>query len=187
MSATPFDSSLAGVHRLVWIALCAALMTVGAYAHVPLWGVPFSMQIFFALMAGMLLGPLAGAGSMALYVAAGAMGLPVFAGGKAGLAVLVGPTGGYLVGFILAAAIMGLARRGAKEAAAGWLQMLIMTLGALAVVYILGVTQLKFVLNLSWHKAVTVGFFPFILFDVMKAAGAVTVYRYMRAKGLAPA
>ena len=174
---------LSFLHRLVWTALMAALLAVGAYMHFPLWGVPFSMQPLFALLAGMLLGPAHGSAAVALYLVAGLVGLPVFAGGKAGLAVLIGPTGGYLFGFLVCAGLAGLAvtpgpwtwRRGGLWGLAG-----------LAGVYLLGVAQLRLVLDVNWSKALTIGFMPFIVFDLVKLAVAVTVADRLRAKGLAP-
>ncbi|WP_029898813.1 biotin transporter BioY [Desulfohalovibrio reitneri] len=173
---------LAGLHKMVWTALMAALVTAGAFMQLPLGPVPFTMQPFFAMLAGFVLGPLYGAAAVGLYVAAGLLGLPVFAGGKAGLAVLLGPTGGYLFGFILGAAVCGLAARGQMT----WRRGLLFGLANLAVVYGLGLLQLKAVLSLDWLKALAVGFAPFILQDLVKLGMAVATTRFLRSKGLAP-
>lgn len=176
------ESSLSSLHRLVWTALCAALMAAGAYAQFPLWGVPFSMQPLFALLAGFLLGPRLGFLSMALYVAAGAAGLPVFAGGRSGLAHLLGPTGGYLLGFVLAAGITGRA----GPAPLSWGRGLALGLVALVVVYGVGMLRLRAVLGFDWPKTLAVGFVPFIGFDLIKLAAAVAVRRHLQARGLMP-
>jgi biotin transport system substrate-specific component len=182
---TNLPPHLAGLHRLVWMALLAALTAVGAYLHFPLWGVPFSMQPFFVILAGLLLGPRDGALCIALYVAAGCIGLPVFAGGKAGLATLLGPTGGYLVGFIAAAGCIGLAVPSEKGAVT-WARGILWGLVALAVTYGFGVGGLALALDLTLAKAVAIGFVPFILPDLVKLAAAVAVQRFLAARGLVP-
>src|SRR5512133_1411896 len=101
----PPADRLAATHRLVWTALLAACIAAGAWLQLPIGPVPVTLQPLFIVLAGFLLGPARGAAAVALYVLAGVLGMPVFAGGKAGLGVLLGPTGGYLVGFILAAAV----------------------------------------------------------------------------------
>ena len=88
-------------------ALGAALTAVGSRIAIPFWPVPVTLQVFFVLLCGVALGRKWGALAQAEYVAAGLMGLPVFAGGRAGPAALLGPTGGYLVGFIAAAYATG--------------------------------------------------------------------------------
>jgi biotin transport system substrate-specific component len=99
--------------RLVLLAVLGALLlTVAAYIKVPFWPVPLTMQTFVVLVVGAAYGARLGAATVTLYLAEGAAGLPVFAGGG-GLAYMAGPTGGYLVGFLAAAAVIGwLAERG---------------------------------------------------------------------------
>lgn len=96
------------IRRAVAVATFAALTAVGARMSVPLSGtpVPFTLQPVAVLLAGLLLGPILGAGSQFAYLALGAAGLPVFAAGG-GLAYLGGPTGGYLMAFPVAAAVAG--------------------------------------------------------------------------------
>ena len=81
---------LASLHRLVWTALCAALMAIGAYLHIPLGPVPISLQTFFVLLSGALLGPRKGAAAQMSYLAMGATGMPVFAGLAGGFPYLLG-------------------------------------------------------------------------------------------------
>jgi len=96
------------VRRVIAVSAFAALSALGARLSVPLPGtpVPFTLQPVAVLLAGLLLGARAGAASQLTYLAAGAMGLPVFAAGG-GLAYLAGPTGGYLLAFPVAAALAG--------------------------------------------------------------------------------
>ena len=173
------------LHTLVWAALLAALLAAGAYIHIPLWGVPFSMQPLFAMLAGYLLGPTRGPMAVGLYLLAGLGGLPVFAGGKAGLAVLLGPTGGYLIGFLLGASSTGMAVR-EETALPSWKTGLAWGVLAQLSIFLPGVVQLKNVLDLTWVKALTIGFVPFILPDILKMLAALAVARYLRKSGLAP-
>jgi biotin transport system substrate-specific component len=181
---TPPENRLAALHRLVWIALLAACVAVGAWLQLPIGPVPITLQPLFVFLAGYLLGPAGGAAAVALDVAAGVLGLPVFAGGKAGLGVLLGPTGGYLVGFILGAAVTGLAApRGGRI---GWARGVATGVLALAVAYAVGAARLAQVLHLDARKAIAVGVLPFVAFDAVKLAVALVVARQLRAQGLAP-
>jgi biotin transport system substrate-specific component len=92
---------------MVYASLMAALTAVGAYVHIPLGPVPIVLQNLFVLLAGLLLGSRWGAISIGIYLLVGAIGIPVFAGAKGGIAHFMGPTGGYLFGFLLASYITG--------------------------------------------------------------------------------
>jgi len=175
---------LASIHRLVWIALLAACVAVGAWLQLPIGPVPITLQPLFVFLAGYLLGPAGGAAAVALDVAAGVLGLPVFAGGKSGLGVLLGPTGGYLVGFVLAAAVTGLAApRGGRI---GWARGIATGVLALAIAYLVGAARLAQVLHLDARKAFAVGVAPFVVLDAVKLGVALLVARQLRARGLAP-
>jgi biotin transport system substrate-specific component len=136
-----------------------------AQLTVPLWPVPVSGQTLGILLAGALLGARRGTATVALYIAEGAAGLPFFAGGRAGIAVLTGPTAGYLIGFVAAVWIVGtLADRGAMRkpitAAATML-------AATGVVYLLGCSWLsRFV---STEHVLALGLYPFVVGDLLKA------------------
>jgi biotin transport system substrate-specific component len=163
----PSYAGSSGLLRGVLLAvLGAAALTVSAKISVPFYPVPMTMQTYVVLMIGMAYGLRLGAATVALYLAQGAVGLPVFATGG-GIAYFAGPTGGYLVGFLVAAAAMGaLADR-------GWSRSLVKVLAALA----LG-TVIPFLLGVSWlavflgdfGKAVAGGLLPFIWGSVFKFA-----------------
>src|SRR5918997_4341816 len=97
-------------------ALMAAVTAVAAQISVPLFAVPFTLQVLAVILSGLLLGPRYGALSQAIYLLVGAVGVPVFAPFLGGLAVILGPTGGYLVSYPVAAAVAGLAARTARDA-----------------------------------------------------------------------
>lgn len=183
-AVTSPDTRLGDIHRLVWTALLAACIAVGAWLQLPIGAVPVTLQPLFVFLAGYLLGPASGAAAVGLYVAAGVLGLPVFAGGKAGLGVLLGPTGGYLVGFVLGAVITGLAAPPGKPI--GWVRGVVTGVLALAVAYLLGAARLAQVLHFDARKAFLVGVLPFVGFDAVKIAVALVLARHLRARGLAP-
>ena len=236
---------LSPVYRTVLIALGAASIAVGAFIAIPLplSPVPIVLQNFFILLIALVLGPRMGTASVALYLLLGALGLPVFAGGKGGLAHFFGPTGGYLAGFLLSAWVTGVLAAGSSRQKdqephaateglsegrqdkgqyqgqeprqgsqvlsegrqdAGQYQSHLpqktpqgiperhpeghnaqktkfrfqdaaaAAAGVLAV-YLLGVPWLAYKLGFDWKKALAIGFLPFIIGDVLKAAAAAAL------------
>ena len=178
MNETPLSS----LHRLVWAAMMAALTAVGAYLTVPLGPVPVSLQTLFVLLAGFTLGPAYGSAAIGLYLLAGIAGLPVFAGGKSGFAVLMGPTGGYLIGFAACAFVAGFSGRKSS-----WPRTLLFGLLGLAALYALGLLRLKAVLDADWSKAMAVGLLPFLPGAAVKLALAVAAHKFLQRAQLSPA
>jgi biotin transport system substrate-specific component len=162
----------------------AATIGAGAYLIVPIGPVPVSMQPFFVFLAGYALGPRRGAMAVGLYLLAGALGLPVFAGGRSGLGHLFGPTGGYLFGWLITAWLCGMARR--ADGPLPWVRGGGYGLAALLILYATGAAWLKFALSMSWHKAWLAGVAPFIPWDAVKLAAALACGRYMIRLGLLP-
>lgn len=161
----------------VYASLMAALVAMGAYVMVPIGPVPVVLQNLFVLLAGLLLGGRWGLASVGIYLLVGAVGLPVFAEGKGGMAHLFGPRGGYLLGFAAAALVTGfVSERGRSRIA---MDALAVVLGTL-VVYVCGVPWLKLQTGMSWNKAWTVGMLPFVVPDAVKAAAAVLLARALR-------
>lgn len=146
-------------------ALFAALMVAGTYTQIPLWPVPIVLTNLFALAAGAILGPLGGILSVSLYLLLGALGLPVFSAGG-GAALLIGPTGGYFLGYLLGTSIIGLTiRKGAPSKLKDGVGLA----GAFLAVYLPGIPWLKFSLDMPWPRAFTLGFIPFLPGDLLKA------------------
>lgn len=172
------SSSLESLHRLVWIALIAALVAMGAFAHFPLGPVPISLQVLFVLLAGFILGPIAGASAVGLYLLAGLVGLPVFAGGTSGLGHILGPTGGYLLGFLLTPMVTGQAWRLTRSGHLGWGWAI--TLAALGYVpiYGIGIPWLKASMDIGWSKAFMTGMFPFLISDCLQIAASGAAARF---------
>ncbi|GAA1783240.1 biotin transporter BioY [Luedemannella flava] len=150
----------------------AALVGVAAQIAVPVPGspVPITGQTFAVLLAGAALGPARGAASMLLYVIAGAAGLPWFAGGTSGVPTA---TFGYLIGFVLAAGIVGrLAAGGADRRA--WRTIGMMAAGT-ALIYLIGVPWLMVAVKVDLSRALTLGLFPYLPGDALKAVVAAGV------------
>ena len=136
--------------------------------------VPVSLQTLGVVGAGLALGPGAGAGAVGLYLFAGAIDLPVFADGRGGLAALFGPTGGYLFGFVLGAALTGwmVWRRGRPSI---WMALPAALIGQL-VVLALGVPWLAIATGRGAWEALSVGAWPFLPGMVLKAVVAASVW-----------
>jgi len=165
------------LRRMVLASLMAALTAVGAYIHVPIGPVPIVLSTLFVILSGLLLGSRWGSVSMGLYLLVGAIGMPVFAGGKGGLAHFFGPTGGYLFGYVLASWITGFV----SEQSRGLLllDILAVLIGSF-VIYGLGIPWLKLVTQMSWTKTLTVGLVPFLIGDAIKASVAIILARSVR-------
>lgn len=145
----------------------AALVALVAQVEIPLKPVPITLQTLTVLLVGAALGWKRGAASMATYLLAGAAGLPVFAGGSAGIAKFAGPTGGYLLSYIFAAALVGwLVQRYAldRRPLGAALAMLV----ASVVIYAFGLTWLSMVTGLKGQALLNAGLTPFLLGDSLK-------------------
>jgi len=149
---------------------------VGGLIAIPLpfTPVPITLQTFFTFLSGAILGKYLGALSQLIYVLLGVVGLPVFAKGSSGIGPLLGPTGGYLMGFIPAAFLIGWILERREKAPFG-LVFLAMVVGLLGI-YIPGVGWLMWVTRLSLVKALLLGVLPFLPGDAVKiAVGALIV------------
>jgi biotin transport system substrate-specific component len=171
----PADETHARLVRGVLLALAGtALLTLSAKLKVPFWPVPMTMQTFAVLLIGAAYGWRLGAATIALYLAEGAVGLPVFAGTPEtgiGLTYMVGPTGGYLLGFVAAAALAGwLAERGFdRSPPATALAML----AGMVLIYLFGIAWLAPLTGFA--DAVRYGLLPFLLADALKLGLAACV------------
>jgi biotin transport system substrate-specific component len=136
--------------------------------------VPYTLQTFGILVVGGALGLRRGGAAALLYVSLGVIGLPFFAEGRGGLSVVFGATGGYLIGFVLAGALVG------RLAELGWDRHIGGSLGmnalGTALIYVVAIPWLMVVLQLDLAQAVTLGVMPFLLVDMVKLAAAAAVF-----------
>lgn len=168
--------------RTALVLAGVGILAASAWLSVPFYPVPLTMQTLAVLLIGGALGPVLGLSSVVGYLALGAMGAPVFHGGLGGAIVLFGPTGGYLLGFIPAVVLMGVAARlaGSRVPSAGTItavrRLLTLAVGAIlasVAIYLVGLPWLAVFTGLSFQKTLSVGLFPFVLGDLLKAAVAV--------------
>jgi biotin transport system substrate-specific component len=155
------------VRDVLLVAAAAGITGLAAQVSIPLpfTPVPITLQTFTVLLTGAALGPTRGAAGMLLYLAVGAAGFPWFAEGKSGVALA---SFGYIVGFVVAAAIVGaLARRGADRSVPGTIGL--MVVGNL-VIYAIGVPWLMAALGVDLSKGLEFGVTPFLIGDALKIA-----------------
>ncbi len=168
---TPTDLARVGV----FAALVAAMALT---PPIPVGPIPLTLQTLGVALTGLCLGPWRGFAAMALYVAVGAAGLPVFSGGASGLGVLIGPTGGYLLSFPLAALVSGFVARGAVRRGLGPVTPVLMMGGLLLARYLvimpIAVSHLSRVLGVTWREALFVDM-PFWVTDLIKSVIAVVL------------
>ena len=153
----------------------AALTAALAQVAIPLWPVPITGQTLAVLLVGSSLGAARGALSMVLYALVGALGAPIFSEASSGTGVLFGATGGYIVGFVLAAAFTGwLAQRHWER---GLVRGMLAFVAGSAVVFLVGLPWLQVSLGLTWPQTLAAGLTPFIVGGVVKAVIAALVLR----------
>ena len=187
---------------LVRGALLVALLAASALITIPLGPVPFTAQTLVVMLIALVCTPRQAVLVMGVYLAVGAAGMPVFSGARGGIALLAGPTGGYLVGFAVGAVAGAVARRAleggcatqaghGEHESAGGRRRAIADAVAVAVViattYGLGVAWLAQVTGSSPGAAVAGGMLPFLPADAAKALGALAVARVLRRAGFADA
>jgi biotin transport system substrate-specific component len=162
------------VRHITLIVIGALFVALCAQVYIPTQPVPFTGQTFGVLVVGGALGFRRGLLALALYLAVGLAGVPIYAEGRSGLAVIQGVTGGYLIGFAVAAAAVG------RLAELGWDRRLIGALVAMligtALIYAIGVPWLKVVTGMSWSDAVAAGLTPFLVWDAAKIAVAAAIF-----------
>lgn len=165
------------IQAMVFCALFAALTAVCSQLTIPIQPVPINMATFSCCLAGALLGAKKGALSQLVFALMGAIGLPVFASFTGGLGILTGPTGGYIIGYIAAAAVIGLILQ--KSSGGYAVTVLAMVLGV-AACYTLGTIWFIFVTKNSLASALMLCVVPFLFGDAVKILAAGAVVRSVR-------
>lgn len=161
--------------RLKWFilsAIFAALTAVFSQITIPLPLIPITGQTLAVGLTATILGSRYGTLAMLIYALLGAIGVPVFSGMSGGLQIIVGKTGGYIIGFIFTAFITGLIL---EKTRFNFVNGLVANLVGMVVTLAFGAAQLKFVMGIPWEKALEFGVYPFLLIGVVKAAMAAFV------------
>ncbi len=155
---------------------CALLLGVAASVRIPLpWTpVPITLQTFVLYLSAALLSRHYATQMATWYLVLGLAGLPLFSGGSAGWGVLVGPRGGYLVGFILAATLIGYLQ---KRVTNYWSQVAVFFLASV-VIFIFGASWLSFSMHLGFQQSLVAGVLPFIPGDIAKVLTAAAILHF---------
>ena len=174
----PLTTTGSRSRAIAFTALAVAVMAVSAWITVPIGPVPFTLQMFAVTFAVLALAPKQAIAAIAGYLALGAIGVPVFSGMRGGIGLLLGPTGGflwgYLIGVTLAVGILALfRRRGIDNFAVGMCCGLVFT----AVAYACGWLQYMFVAGVGPLESFLVTVAPFVIVDIVKVAAATAVAR----------
>lgn len=167
------------------VMVISATILVAACAHVsiplPFTPVPITLQNFAVILIGMVLGPVAGFSAMVLYLAEGAMGLPVFSPhGLGGVAQLMGPTAGYLFAYPFAAAVAGWVVRAMQKVASRFTRAVVAGIVANVVIFALAATWLAHLLHLGAVAAWTLAVAPFLLGEAIKVTAAAGLFSAMQ-------
>lgn len=173
------------VTQAFWVVSFALFAAIGARLEIPHQPVPYTFQTLAVILAGGLLGSRNGFLSMMLYLGLGLVGMPVFAGGGFGLVKLVGPTGGYLLSFPVAAFVVGTLvsyqpSSVSSKPVLAYAWMLGAMLCGLLVAFTMGTVQLNIVYFHNWTLAIQSGFLIFSPWDVLKLVAAATICRELR-------
>jgi len=154
---------------IAYSAAFIGLITLGSWISVPCIPVPFTLQTLFVLLAGAVMKRYAVI-PVSLYVILGALGLPLFHNGVAGIGVLLGPTGGFLIGFVVAALVTGLAYEHSPRAVR-----IFGLMTATFIIYACGMGWLMYSLDMEFLHALAAGALPFITGDAIKAGAAYLI------------
>ncbi|MCZ7399350.1 MAG: biotin transporter BioY [Candidatus Methanoperedens sp.] len=163
-----FESTFLNKMALALGFACLTGLVAQLRFYLPYTPVPVTGQVFAVLLSGVILGKWYGGMSQVFYAVIGVLGVPWFAGGTAGMEVLAGVTGGYIIGFIVASLIIGWFTDMYVKSRSFAGMFSIMLLG-IVMVYLFGAVQLAFVLGVNAEKAIQLGVLPFIAVDLYKA------------------
>ncbi len=168
------------IRRLTAVSLFSVLIIIGTLISIPIAGIPFTLQTFMVVLISLLLGPIYGTLSILLYISLIIIGMPVASGGRGGIQVILGPTGGFIVGFILTSIVAGLGSKyiNIVDNKSKILLYLISIIAILSV-YLIGLPWYSFVAGITLMDAIISMSF-FYIFDILKAIFATIIYESVR-------
>jgi len=167
--------------RVLGVFTFIILTSLGAFVRIPLpfTPVPITLQTLFVLLSGVCLGSSLGGVAQISYIFLGILGFPTFTGTGSGLPYFLGPTGGYLFGFVLSSFFVGNFIRYAKNNL--FLNFVIICIGDLILLFC-GVIWLKFILGYSFIRLLVIGLIPFIPGDILKASVVTFIYSKLKSR-----
>lgn len=164
------------IRRLTVVSMFSVLIIIGTFISIPIGNIPFTLQTFSVVLISLLLGPIYGTLSILLYIALIIIGMPIASGGRGGIQVILGPTGGFIVGFILTSLIAG---SGAKFIVVNSNKSKILLSGisviAILSVYFIGLPWYALVADIKLQDA-AISMSLFYVFDIIKAVFATIIY-----------
>jgi len=166
--------------RVTTTALLAALLAASAAISIPFGTVPATLQVLVLVLIALVMPRSWAAFAVAVYLLVGAVGLPVFSGMRGGLGVLVGPTGGYLFGFLVGAPAGAWVRRALDRTASAVVADSVAAVVVVVIVYAIGWAQLVLVTGMSPVAGLLTGVVPFLVPDALKATAAVLLAPLVR-------
>ncbi len=160
------------IKEITLVGMCSALMVIFSQLSIPLpfTAVPVTLQIFGVVVISVIVGAKIGTISIIIFELLGAIGLPVFANFSGGFSIIIGPTGGYIIGFIIMAFLIGYASYAQNK-----IVLFIASYIAVTADLLLGTLYLKFIFGMSMQAALIAGLYPFIIKDFITIAVAVLV------------
>jgi biotin transport system substrate-specific component len=168
-----------GLSRFITVAVFIILTSLGGFVRIPLGftPVPLTLQTFFVLLSGAFLGSGLGAVTQLGYIALGLCGLPIFTNAGSGIVYLLGPTGGYVLGFVLAALLVGRLLKAGRDN----LSSVFLKFAAADIVLLsCGMLWLKLLFNYPSGRLFFIGFLPFVPGDLLKAWVAALIYSRLK-------
>lgn len=169
----------------VFMAMYAAIICITGFISIPVGPIPLVLQNVVAISAGLIFGLPQGAAAVGMFLAVGTLGLPVFSGARSGIAVLNGPTGGFLIGYFVGAFIAGsIATKPKVEEKAFSKETLFRlargAIAGLAFTYLIGVLNFRRVTGTSFSQALSLCIMPFIIPDIIKICIMVPIVARLR-------
>jgi biotin transport system substrate-specific component len=169
----------------VFMAMYAAIICVTGFISLPLGPIPIVLQNIVAIAAGLVFGLPQGAATVGIFLAVGTLGLPVFSGARSGIAVLNGPTGGFLIGYFVGALISGAIATKPKieEQAFSRQHLFRLVRGAIAglgFTYLIGILNFRRVTGTSFSQAISLCIVPFVIPDLIKICLIIPVVARLR-------
>ena len=173
------------IKDITQVGIFAALTAIGAFISLPIGPVPISLQTFFVLLSGIILGSRKAMFSQIVYVILGLIGLPIFAGFSGGLQTIFKPSFGFIIGFIIAAYVVG---KISERKSNSIKNMSIAVITGSLIMYVVGIPYMYYILNIILSKSLDIiqimkiGMFMFIPGDIVKAIVVVLIGKKLQGK-----
>lgn len=169
----------------VFVAMYAAIICIAGFISVPVGPIPLVLQNVVAISAGLIFGLPQGAAAVGMFLAVGTLGLPVFSGARSGIAVLNGPTGGFLIGYFIGALIAGyIATSPAPDEKAfsreNIFRLVRAAIAGLGFMYLIGILNFRRVTGASFYQSLSLCIVPFVIPDIIKLGILIPVAARLR-------